>query len=654
MNNEAKNRISEDWSVVAARVEAYEDASHTGWPVLEDLVNDLSPELRVSALKELVAVELERRWKSGQQVSVEQYLQQFPELNHSSEVLQDLYRAEYEARHLSGDRPNVDEFKRRYSDFQPLTDRHSMAMASTTPLSKAVNQDTKTDLRGPKIGRYIAETCLGTGAFGDVYRCHDPKLDRKVAVKVSRNRQEVSSEMRKEFQHEARAAARVDHPGIVRVLDTDLTDKGQAYIVYEYIEGLTLEKKMKKGDYSPSDAVQWIIEVAEALHEAHKQRLVHRDIKPSNILIDRAGKAHLTDFGMASLDDTFFTSDYSVIGTYAYMSPEQARGTSHWATSQADIYSLGTVLYQLLCHQLPFSADTRDEMRDQILHRAVVPPRSIDDRIPKQVEATCLKALSKDPESRHLTAKDMADELRQAMLPKKSRSLNSLLLLLVILALGAVATLGYVLRGPANQPQFAIDKSRDPTLVVRTKSADGAYSPLERGQAPLVDGDVIELQAISRVPAYFYIFTVDASGTAVMLWPISMKDQAMTEVVELPNSPDETYRVVGSSGGDLFLALVADASLNESEIAEVKEKILPRFLFATQNLSVASEITRPGTTAEPPAASSDDAVRSLEISKSDLTDSHRLLPPSEVMESLNKKIQSFHGWAVPHRSESQE
>jgi serine/threonine protein kinase len=151
--------------------------------------------------------------------------------------------------------------------------------------------------------------------------------------------------------------------------------------------------------------------VAEALHHAHLQGLFHRDVKPANILLDRQGRVKVADFGLAVREEDLAGQRGNLAGTLPYMSPEQLRREAHHIDGRTDIYSLGVVLYELLCNRRPFEAKTKDEWEDQIVHRDAKPLRQIKDSIPAELERICLKALSKPINERYSTAKDMADEL---------------------------------------------------------------------------------------------------------------------------------------------------------------------------------------------------------------------------------------------------
>jgi WD40 repeat protein/tRNA A-37 threonylcarbamoyl transferase component Bud32 len=264
-----------------------------------------------------------------------------------------------------------------------------------------------------RLGKFLLIDALGVGAFGTVYKARDTELDRIVAIKVPRLGRLATRTELDRFMREARVAAHLEHPSIVSVYDVGVCD-GVPFLVSEFISGTTLADQLSARRLSFRESAELIAKAADALDYAHQQGVIHRDVKPANIMIDVDGSPRLMDFGLAKREtgEVTMTIDGQVLGTPAYISPEQAAGDTHRVDRRTDIYSLGVILYLLITGELPFRG-TKRMLLHQVLHDEPRNPRRINEHIPRDLETVCLKAMAKEPNRRYQRAADLAADLRK-------------------------------------------------------------------------------------------------------------------------------------------------------------------------------------------------------------------------------------------------
>jgi serine/threonine-protein kinase len=276
------------------------------------------------------------------------------------------------------------------------------------------------------IGRYRIEALLGSGSMGNVYLAHDAELGRPVAVKTLRD-VVLDEEMRQiflsRFQNEARAAALLHHPNIVQIFDVGDDPQLGPYLVFEYVEGHTLKKRLKKdGPLEREELLDLAQQVGDALATAHVAGVIHRDLKPENLLITGNGQVKLADFGIARVPNADLTKEGQFLGTPCYSAPETLRGGEY--SEQSDLFSFGAVLYEAVSGERAFPGTEAMAVAHSVMNREPVPPSEANRgaAIPTAVDVAIMRALSKTPGTRYASARTLVSALREAYEGRAPRS----------------------------------------------------------------------------------------------------------------------------------------------------------------------------------------------------------------------------------------
>jgi WD40 repeat protein/tRNA A-37 threonylcarbamoyl transferase component Bud32 len=370
----------------------------------------------------------ERAWKAGERPRIEDYLLEVDE-SRWPPLLEELLRVERELLERSGVPPDPEDYRRRFPASGALIDAVFGAGTASRPTGDAPTDPTATspvpageqaegdDLaaRGTRVryfGDYELIRELGRGGMGIVYKARQISLDRPVALKMIRAGALAGEEELRRFQNEVEAVAKLDHPHIVPIYEVG-THQGQRYFSMKLVGGQSLHKVLAVYAEDPRAAARLVATIAEAVHHAHQRGILHRDLKPSNILLDERGQPHVGDFGLAKRvgGSDEMTATGAVLGTPAYMAPEQAWGRNRLVTILSDVYGLGAILYALLTGQPPFTGDSDWDTLVRVREQSPIPPSRIRPRLPRDLEIICLKCLEKDPARRYASAQALADDL---------------------------------------------------------------------------------------------------------------------------------------------------------------------------------------------------------------------------------------------------
>jgi hypothetical protein len=390
-------------------------------PQIDDFVPADAPGRR-ALLLELASADLECRLKAGESARVEDYLGRYPELAEDSAAVLSLIRVERAGR---GSPITTEEFQRRFARYlgRPTAGPAGAGREPTHPWQAAdtVKPNEPTLPRAfdarpalPSVPGYEVLGVLGRGGMGAVYQARHVRLKRVVALKVISAGAQAGPEELGRFRTEAEAAARLQHPNIVQIYEVGTYGPGGAehpYMALEFVEGGSLAQRPSA---AIGELVKIMVQVARAVQHAHERGVIHRDLKPANVLLTKDGTPKITDFGLAKQleGDAARTASGAVMGTPAYMAPEQAAGRTHDIGPRSDVYSLGAVLYELLAGRPPFVGPSVLGILEQVRSADPLPPSRLR-KVPRDLETICLKCLAKEPARRYASARELADDLER-------------------------------------------------------------------------------------------------------------------------------------------------------------------------------------------------------------------------------------------------
>ena len=395
-------------------------------------LDELQTKTCPSRLGEALA-DLERRVRSGETSAAEAVFKSHSHLLDEADTALEVIYTEFVLREQLGQKPLPADwyarFPRWHDDLAQLFEVHDVVTAENaadltvfrgltahdTPGRRAPPDTIQDAGDGRRFGGYDLIEEIGRGGMGVVYKARQIALNRTVALKLILSGRDASAAELERFRIEAEAAARLSHPNIVRIFDVGVAE-GRPYLSLEYVDAGSLQKKLAAGPLSFREAAELTRTLALAVHDAHQQGVIHRDLKPDNVLLTANGVPKITDFGLARRQDegpAGQTRSGAVLGTPAYMSPEQAAGDRAAIGPATDIYSLGAMLYEMLTGRPPFHAGNVIDVLSAIRNDEPLPPHRLTARLPRDLDTICLKCLAKEPARRFASAETLAADLRR-------------------------------------------------------------------------------------------------------------------------------------------------------------------------------------------------------------------------------------------------
>jgi eukaryotic-like serine/threonine-protein kinase len=509
------------------------------------------------------------QWSRGDRISAEEFVRQHQNVGSDEEVLLDVVFAEYVAREELGERPTLEEYVRRFPNLgERLTrllslDEAIRGLPAVDPGAETHDPHAAETMAAPRrpteipdetttrIGKYLVVGELGSGGQGKVYRAVHPSLAREVVVKISHLREGVPAEFRDELIREGRLLAELDHPHLARVHDFDFHE-GEPFLVMEYVPGANLEQYARQAKLPAERIASLTAKIARALAAVHRKGVVHRDLKPRNIMIDTAGEPRLIDFGLALADSPWSPDSLNehVVGTLAFMAPEQAVVGTERVGPAADLFALGGVLYFLLTGKPPFKGRDFNEAVAKVAvndhDRAALDKANA----PESLKAICRRLMATMPGDRYASADDAAKALERVATPARRP-----MWLPIAAAAGLLLVVGSVVTWLAMRTPAGIEK---PVIAVRPPEVSidllNPKTHVFREIADAVrDGDVYKVRIKAAAGVHVSLFRVGGDTKLEHEIDIAPQEHGMT--IDYPSATGKGIRAAGPAGTEMYLAI---------------------------------------------------------------------------------------------------